>query len=412
MPPLDGPAGGPRIPPWLTRGAIGIVLATFFSDVGHEMVTAVLPLYLTAIGLGPGALGLVEGVADLAFSLAKLGGGIVGQRLERKKPLTAIGYAITAVFSALVATASSAVMIGTFRVVAWIGRGFRSPLRDFLLADEVASTHYARAYGVERSADMLGAVAGPLLALALLWAGAPLPAVIAVSVVPALLSVVAIVALTRDRGAEEFREPPGSAGDAGAAAARLPRRFWLLLVGILVFGLGDFSRTFLIFLVADAVGGSHAPGAFNAGVLAYTAHNAISGLAAPLAGRLGDRAPKPAVLVAGYGIGVGTNAILALAYGSPAGLAFAVLGSGVYIAVEETLEKAVVADILPREVRTLGFGILACANAVGDMVSSLYVGWLLATGHAGPAFALAAVLGAAGALWTLAVSRSGLRAAS
>lgn len=43
----------PLLPPWVSRGVIGIVLATFFSDVGHEMVTAVLPLYLTAIGLGP-----------------------------------------------------------------------------------------------------------------------------------------------------------------------------------------------------------------------------------------------------------------------------------------------------------------------------------------------------------------------
>ena len=43
----------------------------------------------------------------------------------------------------------------------------------------------------------------------------------------------------------------------------------------------------------------------------------------------------------------------------------AVIGSGIYIAVEETVEKAAIAELLPREQRSLGFGILASANAVG-----------------------------------------------
>jgi MFS family permease len=71
----------------------------------------------------------------------------------------------------------------------------------------------------------------------------------------------------------------------------------------------------------------------------------------------------------------------------------------VYIAVEETLEKAVAAELLPRERRSLGFGILACGNAVGDMVSSLYVGLLLEAGYAALAFGIAAAVGVIGVGW-------------
>ena len=78
-------------------------------------------------------------------------------------------------------------------------------------------------------------------------------------------------------------------------------------------------------------------------VLLYAAHNLVSALAAYPAGRLGDAGSKPRVLVMGYGLGVVTNAILAIATGSLALLVVAILLSGVYIAVEETLEKAVVA---------------------------------------------------------------------
>ena len=135
---------------WLTRGAIGICLATFFSDVGHEMVTAVAPAYLATVGLGATALGVMEGVADLLFSASKLLGGWVGHHARRKLAWAASGYALTSFATAAMALARTAGSIVGLRGVAWFGRGFRGPLRDFLLADEVGPTHYGRAYGVER----------------------------------------------------------------------------------------------------------------------------------------------------------------------------------------------------------------------------------------------------------------------
>lgn len=384
--------------PWVTRGVLGIILATFFSDVGHEMVTAVLPLYLTTIGLGPAALGLMEGAADFAYSLSKLGGGVAGHHLRRKKPLVGAGYTVTAIATAAIAMVSSAFAIGALRVVAWIGRGFRSPLRDYLLADEVAPTHFGRAYGVERTADMLGAVTGPLLALGFLWLGASIPIVIAASIFPALLAAFFFIGLTRDRAT------PTSVS-AAPASSRLPRKFWVFLVGVLLFGCGDFSRTFLIFLVAAHLGGAAVPGALTAGVLAYTVHNAVSGVAAFPAGRLGDRMAKWKVLALGYALGAATNAVLAVSSTVLVGLVAAVIGSGTYIAIEETVEKAAVAELLPREQRSLGFGILAFANALGDVVSSLYVGVLLGAGRNALAFGIATSFGLLGTAWIVIVGR-------
>lgn len=71
---------------WVSRAVAGIVLATFFSDFSHEMATAVLPLYLAAVGLGPAALGLMEGVADFLVSISKLAGGAVGLHVRSKRP--------------------------------------------------------------------------------------------------------------------------------------------------------------------------------------------------------------------------------------------------------------------------------------------------------------------------------------
>jgi MFS family permease len=381
-------------PRWVTRAVVGIVLATFFSDVGHEMVTAVLPMYLATLGLGPAALGAMEGAADLAFSLSKLAGGAVGHRVERKRPWATGGYLLTTVGTGLIAVVRGLGAVVTLRTLAWFGRGFRSPLRDFLLADEVGPTHFGRAYGFERSADMIGAVVGPLVAAGLVWWGMPFDKVILWSIVPSALSVTAIAALTRDRTGG------ATAPSARSERARLPRAFWWFVGGVLLFGLGDFSRTFLIFLAAQAVGESHGgSGLLSTAVLLYAGHNLVSALAAYPAGRLGDARSKPRVLVAGYGLGVITNAVLAVATGSLALLVVAILLSGIYIAVEETLEKAVVAELLPREQRSLGLGILASANALGDLGSSVFVGLLLAAGSPTIAFGTLAIGGGLGVVW-------------
>ena len=379
---------------------IGIVLATFLSDFSHEMATAVLPLYLTSLGFGPAALGLIEGVADFMVSLSKLGGGVLGHHVARKRPWASGGYLVTALATWAMALTSTVLGLLTLRGIAWIGRGFRGPLRDYLLADAVTSSHYGRAYGLERAGDMLGAVAGPLGAALLVWWGVDFRTVILWTIIPGLFAAGSMFFLTRERPT-----PIAAVGEALPEATRkaFPAAFWVFLVGVLLFGLGDFSRTFLIWLAANALGqpANHAAGTISVALLLYTLHNVTSAAAAYPIGLLGDRRAKLPILLRGYGLGVGTNVLLMFFSSSLAGLVLVVLLSGLYIAVEETLEKAVAAEMLPRELRSLGFGYLACANAVGDMASSLYVGYLLEAQKPEWAFGTAAAVGAAGMLWLL-----------
>jgi hypothetical protein len=56
-------------------------LTSFFSDLGHETATAILPLFLASIGAPPVALGAIEGVADTTSNLVKLGAGWIGDRI-------------------------------------------------------------------------------------------------------------------------------------------------------------------------------------------------------------------------------------------------------------------------------------------------------------------------------------------
>lgn len=402
---------GRSAPPqrWITRTVLGIVLATFFSDVGHEMATAVLPFYLATIGLGPAGLGLIEGVADFFVSLSKLGGGVLGHRVRRKKPWASLGYLVTATATAAIALVGTLGAIVSLRTTAWIGRGFRSPLRDYLLADAVPPTHFGRAYGLERAGDMLGAVVGPLIAAGAIGLGLGFRDLIIWTFVPGVIAAGALFFLARERGDRPI-ETAEQAGEARPAVGlpQLPRAFWMFLIVVMLFGLGDFSRTFLIWIAARSLGADFSTGGvLSVAVLLYAGHNLVAALAAYPAGHAGDRRSKRGILALGYVLGVVVNLLLAIGSGSIALVALAIALSGIYISIEETLEKAVAAELLPRHLRSLGFGILACGNAVGDMVSSVYVGLLIQAGQDAIAFTIAAVFGGLGtfAIWRLIKSR-------
>jgi MFS family permease len=414
-------------PHWITLPVLGIVLATFLSDFGHEACTAVLPLFLREVGLGAAALGVIEGVADFLVSLSKLAGGVIGHRVRHKRPWAAVGYALTAVCTACIGLVRGTGPVVTFRSLAWLARGYRGPLRDAMLSEAVPPTHYGRAFGLERAGDMLGAVSGPLLSALLVWAGFHFGTVIVWTIVPGLAAAAAFYFFTRENDAPpepaaasepaahhfapagQVRLDKTAPAVASESAARptFPARYWHFLGGVFLFGMGDFSRTFLIFLIARALGedkesfatGRTVGGMLSVAVLLYALHNFLSAIAAYAIGHYADRGEKLRILVAGYALGVFTNVLLVFVSGSLAGLVGVVVLSSVYIAAKETVEKAAAAEFVPRELRSLGFGILASTNAVGDMASSLGVGLLLQADRPELAFGSAAAFGAAGVVW-------------
>ncbi len=74
---------------------------------------------------------------------------------------------------------------------------------------------------------------------------------------------------------------------------------------------------------------------------------------------------------------------------------------GLFVGVEETLEKAVAADFLPAHLRGSGFGVLATVNGLGDFASSIMVGFLWQSIHPAFEFFYAGIVSVAGifVLW-------------
>src|SRR5690242_9575551 len=67
-------------------------ITSFCNDTATEMAYWILPAFLTSLGAGPAALGLIEGIAESVASLGKLFSGYWTDVVQRRKPLVLSGY--------------------------------------------------------------------------------------------------------------------------------------------------------------------------------------------------------------------------------------------------------------------------------------------------------------------------------
>lgn len=384
---------------WLNRTVLGVGLTSLFSDWSHETATAVLPAFLAMIGAGPGWLGAIEGIADGLSSFAKLSAGYYTDRLKRRKPLAVFGYAVTALATASFAFATHAYDVLIGRAVAWLGRGVRSPARKALLAGDVSPSAYGRAFGLERLMDTLGAIAGPLTAMWLLRVTHhSYRTVFLWTLLPGMIAVASFWFLVRERPIAARKEQSFWTG-----LKELPGSFREFLLGVGIFGSGDFSHTLLILYATRML--TPAQGAVRAASIAiglYTLHNVFYAGSAYGSGWISDHVRHRKVILAGGYALAGVTALFLMAAPSSLwllGVIFVL--AGLYVGTEEALEDSLAAELIPREQHGMAFGTLAAVNAVGDFLSSVVVGFLWAAVSVKAAFSFSAVLFFVGAFMIL-----------
>jgi len=410
-PEAQGVSARPRAPEprgpvhWLTPTVFGIGMASLFSDMSHETVTAVLPAFLASMGAAAGALGTIEGFADGFSSIAKLYGGWLADRLRRRKVLCASGYGLMALSPVVIAAAGNWFVVLGGRVLAWFSRGLRTPARKALLADAVRPETYGRAFGFERAMDTTGAIVAPVVVLLLLRAGLTHRHLIWMSAIPAILAVFAIALLVRERTDRTPVRTPFVKSFGGFDA---PFKRFLGAVGL--FGLGDFADTFYILYAVTVLSPAIGPArAATLSVAGYTLHNVLYASWSYLGGWMADRANKRLLLVAGYTAAAIAALCMLAGVRSYVGLAIMFALGGTGVGLYEAVEDAVAAELLPAGIRGSGFGALAVVTGVGDLFSSFVVGWLWA--FAGPvvAFGSAVAVMLAG---TILMLRQGLQRGS
>ncbi len=376
---------------WLTRNVIAIGMLSLFSDMGHELTTAVLPLFLATFGGGALALGTIEGVSDGASSLVKLWMSYYSDRIGKRKPILAAGYLATALMGGF-AFVTAWWQLLAIRTVGWMGRGARGPVRDALLSESVPAEVYGRAFGFEGAMDTLGAIIGPAIALALVGI-ASLRHIFLISFLSGAITVyvAAVILRERPRARQAHKTLLPS-------IASLPRSFRRFVGTVTIFGLGNFAHTLLVLhTVAVLTPSRGSVAAQRIGLGLYLLHNVLCAAVSYPVGALGDHLSERSLLGVGYALfGIlclgflvaGANLIL---------LTFFFVLAGIYIGIVDAMERAFAADLTSPSQPGTGYGLLATANSIGDLCSSVVVGFLWSHVSTAAGFLYGAVFTLAGA---------------
>ncbi len=393
---------------WLNRNVVGMGVTSLLSDWGHEMATAILPAFLAVIGVPAAALGAIEGIADAVSSFVKLGAGWYSDRVGHRKAICVGGYFLTGVSKAIFALAYGWPLVLVGRTLGWFGRGIRGPLRDAILAESVSDQARGKAFGFHRAGDTLGAIIGPLCAVGLLavlrghGAGdpsAPFRTVFFLTLIPGVGSALAFGAMVRER-----RRIPNRGVRLWATIRGLPHAYRRWLVGVGIFGVGDFAHTLLILAATQLLEPAYGiVAAAQMAGLFYVVRNVFYAGASYPVGALSDHLGRLGILVLGYGVGALTAAgfVVAFAFSwrHPAYLLGLFCLAGIYIAAEDAMEGAMTADLVPAvESRGIAYGVLGTVNGVGDLAASVIVGALWTGVSPAIGFAYAAAAMAVGAL--------------
>lgn len=401
-PPLNGPVPavkGEARPP-LSRNVKALATVSFFTDVASEMIYPLLPLFLsTVIGTSAAALGVIEGLAESVSSLLRLPAGWYSDRIRKRKPLVVFGYLLAAVARPLIGFAQASGQVLAIRLTDRFGKGVRTAPRDALIADSVLPSQRGYAYGVHRAADSLGAVAGPLIAWALLTVGwVELRGLFLWAALPGLVSVVLVmvwvkesyvaVPVVRGTDANPMSGQGGAALDPLVHAdAPLGRTFWRYLFVLFVFTLSTSTDAFLL-LRASQLG---VPVALIP--ILWAVLHVVKSSSTVAGGALSDRVGRRPLILGGW-------ALYALVY-----LGFAVASVewhawalfvvyGLYFGATEGTEKAMVADLVPASRRGTAFGWFNAALGLGALPASVVFGLVWEQFGAEAAFAMGASLAA------------------
>ena len=368
-------------------------LVSLFMDTSSELIHSLLPVFLVGtLGASAAVVGLIEGVAEATALVTKVFSGVLSDWFGRRKLLAVIGYGLAALTKPFFALATTVEAVVLARFMDRIGKGIRGAPRDALVADLVPPEIRGAAFGLRQSLDTIGAVLGPLLAIAAmaLFAG-DIRLVFWLAVPPAFIAV-ALLALGVEEPAAAATARPPRTPIRRAELGQLTHAYWTVVGLGAVLTLARFSEAFLVLRAADTgLPNTLVPLVLVVMSLAYT-------LSAYPAGALSDRMDRTDLLVVGMAVLIAADVALALSGGIAATLVGVALW-GLHMGLTQGLLAAMVADTAPERLRGTAFGLFNLVSGGALLVASVVAGVLwdaagpAATFWAGAAFTVAALGG-------------------
>lgn len=369
----------------ISRNTILLALASLFSDIATEMLYPILPIFLTQhLNAGGSVVGLIEGIAQAVQNIMQGFSGWLADKTHKTKSIAAAGYLLGALAKPLIGLSTSWQGVLGGRFLDRLGTGLRSAPRDALLAASVSQDNRGKAFGLEGFGDNLGAFLGPLLAIFLLiFLKIDIHYIFYLAFIPGILAFF-LVLFVKQRAAEVKVK-----STIEVSLQPFPASYWKYLLVTAVFGMGNFSSSFLI-LQTQSITAS-----LTTTIFIYASFNLVAALVSYPAGLLSDMFGRRNILLASFIFHFFTFLGFVFA-NSIVLIAVLFVLYGIFQGIFRTVGKSLAIDLVPAKLHASGVGWYSATIGLLGLFASIIAGLLWDNVGHGAAFLFGAVFSITG----------------
>lgn len=342
---------------------------SLFMDASSELVHSLLPVFLVStLHASVSYVGIIEGIAESSALIVKIFSGALSDYFGKHKPLTVMGYGLAALSKPLFPLAHTAGLVLGARFIDRIGKGIRGAPRDALMGELSPQAIRGAAFGLRQSLDTVGAILGPLLAIAgMLLLANNIRAVLWIAVIPAILSVLLLIFGIKEPQRENIKRTKTIWHVR--EILKVGSGYWQLVAIAGVLTLARISDAFLILKAQDT-------GLSIAWVpLVMVVMNIFYAWAAYPAGKLSDQIGRKAVLLIGCGFLIFAHLSLGFS-NNYAGLGLGIILWGLHLGFTQGLLAAMVTDTTPAHLRGTAYGAFFLVSGLAMLIGSIAAGRL------------------------------------
>ncbi len=341
---------------------IGVV--SLFADMTYEGARSITGQFLGSLGASGAIVGFVAGFGELAGYAIRFLSGLLADRSGRYWTITISGYVINLIAVPLLALAGSWQIAACLMITERIGKGIRNPVRDAMLSHAASEVGQGWGFGIHEAMDSTGAMIGPLIVAAVLYSKGGYKTGFACLLAPAVMAIGVLVCsmLLYPRPSElEVNVPELETGG-------LPSVYWIYLgaMALAAAGYVDFPLIGYHFEKTMVVSRNWAP-------VFYSVAMGVAAITSLVLGRLFDR----------VGIQVIIAAVLLSSIFAPlvflGGFSLGLVGMalwGVGMGAHESVMRAAVAGMAPRDRRATAYGIFNTGYGIFWFLGSFLMGAL------------------------------------
>ncbi len=321
-------------------------LVSLFGDLTYEGARSIIGPYLLTLGASATLVGFVAGLGEFLGYALRVISGYLTDRIKKYWGVTLIGYIVNLFSVPALAFAKSPFQVVTLILAERIGKAVRTPARDTILSFASESSGRGKGFGIHEAMDQIGAILGPLFVALLLFSFRDYKVAFIGLLIPALLAIsILFLSAFIYQNPQRYEKGASFQGERG----RFSSIYWLYVLAMGIYGAGyaDFALIAYHFEKKDLIGPSLIP-------IYYAFAMGVDALSALLFGYLYDI----------RGLKILIFPILISSLFSPfvflEELSIPLLGMllwGIGMGAQESIMRASVSQLTPKEKRATGYGI-------------------------------------------------------